>query len=60
VVSADGSPAAHYEHTVAITPDGPWILTAEDGGQAGFAAIGARSFAGSGAEGALSEERLRH
>jgi methionyl aminopeptidase len=60
VVSADGSPAAHYEHTVAITPDGPWILTAEDGGQAGFAAIGARSFAGSAAEGALSEERLRH
>jgi methionyl aminopeptidase len=60
VVSADGSPAAHYEHTVAITPDGPWVLTAEDGGQAGFAAIGATSFAGSAPEGALSEERLRH
>lgn len=27
VVSADGSPAAHFEHTVAITPDGPLILT---------------------------------
>ena len=32
VVSADGSHAAHYEHTVAITADGPWVLTAEDGG----------------------------
>jgi methionyl aminopeptidase len=32
VVSADGTPAAHFEHTVAITPDGPWVLTAADGG----------------------------
>jgi methionyl aminopeptidase len=32
VVSADASRAAHFEHTVAITPDGPWVLTAEDGG----------------------------
>jgi methionyl aminopeptidase len=30
VVSADGSRAAHFEHTVAITPDGPWVLTARD------------------------------
>lgn len=28
VVSADGSLAAHWEHTVALTPDGPWVLTA--------------------------------
>jgi methionyl aminopeptidase len=28
VASADGSKTAHYEHTVAITPDGPMILTA--------------------------------
>lgn len=28
VASADGSMTAHYEHTVAITPDGPQILTA--------------------------------
>lgn len=27
VVSADGSPAAHWEHTVAATEDGPRILT---------------------------------
>jgi methionyl aminopeptidase len=32
VVTADASRAAHFEHTVAITPDGPWVLTAEDGG----------------------------
>jgi methionyl aminopeptidase len=30
VVTADGSWAAHFEHTVAITTDGPWVLTAED------------------------------
>ncbi|MQA63530.1 MAG: type I methionyl aminopeptidase [Actinophytocola sp.] len=30
VVTADGSRAAHWEHTVAITDDGPWILTAPD------------------------------
>jgi len=32
VLTADGSWAAHFEHTVAITDDGPWVLTAEDGG----------------------------
>jgi len=25
--TADGSPSAHFEHTVAVTADGPWILT---------------------------------
>ena len=39
VVSADGTPAAHFEHTVAVTEDGPWVLTAEDGGRSGLAAI---------------------
>jgi len=39
VASADGSPAAHFEHTVAVTADGPWVLTAEDGGASGFAAF---------------------
>lgn len=33
VITVDGSRAAHFEHTVAITPDGPWVLTAEDGGK---------------------------
>jgi methionyl aminopeptidase len=30
VITADGSWAAHFEHTVAITAEGPWVLTAED------------------------------
>lgn len=30
VVTRDGSLAAHYEHTVAITPDGPLLLTKVD------------------------------
>lgn len=30
VVTADGSRAAHWEHTVAITDDGVWILTAPE------------------------------
>ncbi len=40
VTTADGSWAAHFEHTVAITPEGPWVLTAEDGGTSGFATHG--------------------
>ena len=31
VVSEDGGWSAHFEHTVAITPDGPWVLTALTG-----------------------------
>ncbi len=34
VVTADGSRAAHWENTVAILPDGVWILTELDGGMA--------------------------
>jgi methionyl aminopeptidase len=30
VITADGSRAAHWEHTVAITNDGPWVLTAPE------------------------------
>jgi len=41
VVTQDGSIAAHFEHTVAITPDGPWVLTAEDGGVSDLAAVAA-------------------
>jgi len=36
VVTDDGGPAAHFEHTVAITADGPQVLTAADGGREGF------------------------
>ena len=37
VVTNDGSRASHWEHTVAITADGPWVLTALDGGAEYFA-----------------------
>jgi len=40
VVTTDGSRAAHWEHTVAITTEGPWVLTAHDGGAQYFAARG--------------------
>jgi methionyl aminopeptidase len=35
VVTADGTRAVHWEHSVAITEDGPWVLTAPDGGTRG-------------------------
>ena len=34
VVTVDGRQASHWEHTVAVTPEGPWVLTALDGGAA--------------------------
>jgi methionyl aminopeptidase len=40
VATADGSLAAHWEHTVALLEDGPWVLTAVDGGRAELAARG--------------------
>jgi len=33
VVTRDGSWAAHTEHTFVLTEDGPWVLTALDGGR---------------------------
>jgi methionyl aminopeptidase len=43
VVTVDGSRAAHFEHTVAVTDDGPWVLTAADGGAGRFATLGVAS-----------------
>ena len=43
VVTDDHSWASHWEHTVAITEDGPWVLTALDGGGQYFAANGIAS-----------------
>jgi methionyl aminopeptidase len=40
VVTVDGSIAAHFEHTVAVTETGPWVLTAADGGVERLAARG--------------------
>jgi methionyl aminopeptidase len=41
VVTADGTRAAHWEHSVAVRDEGLWILTAIDGGEAALAARGA-------------------
>lgn len=46
VVTVDGSVAAHFEHTFTMTPDGPWVLTALDGGRAGLAELGVTAGAG--------------
>lgn len=40
VRTADGSWAAHWEHTVALMDDGPWVLTEPDGGRARLTAAG--------------------
>lgn len=31
VVTSDGAAAAHWEHSVAITDEGPWVLTSLEG-----------------------------
>jgi Methionine aminopeptidase len=41
VVTTDGSRAAHWEHSVAVTDAGLWVLTALDGGQEQMEALGA-------------------
>jgi methionyl aminopeptidase len=40
VATVDGSYAAHFEHTFTVTPQGAWVLTAVDGGQARLAELG--------------------
>jgi methionyl aminopeptidase len=40
VVTADGSWAAHFEHTFTLTPNGAWVLTALDGGEERLTALG--------------------
>lgn len=40
VATIDGSIAAHWEHSVALTESGPVVLTAEDGGVTRLAAYG--------------------
>jgi methionyl aminopeptidase len=40
VRTADGSLSAHWEHTIALLPDGLWVLTAQDGGRAELGARG--------------------
>jgi methionyl aminopeptidase len=42
VVTQDGSRAAHWEQSVAVTDAGIWVLTALDGGQKWLGALGAQ------------------
>jgi methionyl aminopeptidase len=39
VVTQDGSISAHFEHTFTVTEDGPWVLTALEGGRDRMAAL---------------------
>jgi len=41
VVTSDGTTAAHFEHTFTLTTNGPWVLTALDGGEARLTELGA-------------------
>ena len=41
VVTTDGSRAAHWENSVAVTDEGLWVLTELDGGKARLEALGA-------------------
>ena len=41
VVTEDGKPSAHFEHTFTLTEAGPWVLTAIDGGQSRLQELGA-------------------
>ena len=41
VVTTDGSRAAHWENSVAVTDAGLWVLTALDGGRTRLEAAGA-------------------
>jgi methionyl aminopeptidase len=39
VVTQDGQASAHFEHSFTVTDEGPWVLTALDGGRERIAAI---------------------
>jgi methionyl aminopeptidase len=39
VVTQDGFASAHFEHSFTVTDEGPWVLTALDGGRARIAEI---------------------
>jgi methionyl aminopeptidase len=43
VVTQDGAPSAHFEHTFTVTEEGPWVLTDLNGGRDRIAAIQAVS-----------------
>jgi methionyl aminopeptidase len=42
VVTVDGSRGAHWEHSVAVSQEGVWVLTAVDGGEKRLTEMGVR------------------
>jgi methionyl aminopeptidase len=40
VVTQDGCRAAHWEHSVALGPEGIWVLTCRDGGRGALSTLG--------------------
>jgi methionyl aminopeptidase len=42
ISTKDGQDGSHWEHTVALHSGGIWVLTAEDGGEAGLAKYGVK------------------
>jgi methionyl aminopeptidase len=48
VKTADGAWSAHFEHSIAVTASGPWVLTALDGGAARLTALGVATPAAAG------------
>jgi len=46
VSTTDGRVAAHFEHTFTLTDEGPWVLTALDGGRSRLGALGVTTSAG--------------
>jgi methionyl aminopeptidase len=46
VVTRDGAASAHFEHTFTLTDEGPWVLTALDGGKDRLAGLTAQRAAG--------------
>jgi methionyl aminopeptidase len=45
VVTEDGAASAHFEHSFTVTAEGPWVLTAIDGGRERIAATRAETAA---------------
>lgn len=39
VITQDGRPSAHFEHTFTLTDEGPWVLTSLDGGRSRLAGL---------------------
>lgn len=42
VVTSDSKVACHWEHTITVTKNGIWVLTAEDGGEEELTKLGVR------------------